>query len=152
MMEEETAPDKSTTLQARNPLTMAMLFYIVTVGGIVSASMRTLPGNAAITNESLFWICGIGIVVGFVLGSCLGFLIFRKSSALLLGSAIGAVVGAMAGGLTLVETKNFLEISLLAFGGCWLLVVVMLLSSRINTGSTIARFNPESTSDNSPLN
>lgn len=150
-MEQNKETVSSVTGQARNPLTMAMLFYIVTIGGIVSASMRTLPGNAATTEESIAWLCGGGAVVGFILGSVLGFVIFRKSSTLMAGAAIGVVVGAMAGGLALVETKNFLEISLLAFGGCWLLVVVMLLSTRANTGSTLARIQSESKATESPL-
>ena len=139
-------------LKSRNPLTMAMMFYVVTIGGIVSASMRSLSESAVATNESLVRLCSIGGAIGFTLGSALGFFIFRKSSALMAGGVIGTLVGTVAGGLALIETKNFLEISLLAFGGCWLLVVVMLLSARFNTGSSLERLTSQSTANKSPLN
>lgn len=126
-------PASEQSRSMRNPLTMSMLFYVVTIGGILSASLRTLGGSSVVTTESLIQIEIIGIVLGVILGFGIGFFLFRKGTACVSGALLGFLVGAVAGGLALVEIDNFVEIAGLAFGGSWVLVVTMLLSSRLNT-------------------
>ncbi len=72
----------------------------------------------------------VGIVIGFLSGLVLGFYVIKGRIAAVLASCLGILVGAIAGGLSLVQGEYFFEITLIAFAGCWLLVVVMLLSAR----------------------
>ncbi len=117
-------------VQQRNPVTVALLFYVVTVGAILSACLRTLVGDDTLTGESLQRVVLIGIVVGLLSGGILGFYVIKGRLSAVVASSIGILVGAIAGGLSLVQSKYFYEITLIAFAGCWLLIVVMLLSAR----------------------
>ena len=71
-----------------------------------------------------------GVIIGFLSGAALGFYVIKGRLSTVVAACLGILVGAIAGGLSLVQGKYFLEISLIAFAGCWLLVVVMLLSAR----------------------
>ena len=120
----------------RNPLSIALLFYLVTVGGILSACLRSLVSSEVATTQSLTRLLVSGAIVGFFGGGGLGFFYFRSSRAGMMASALGLVIGIVAGALALVEGKFFLELLLLGFAGSWLLIVVMLLSARFQSTHT----------------
>ena len=113
----------------RGPLTLAMLFYVVTLGAIVSACLRSLVGDNQVTSVSMTWMIGAGVVVGSVGGAIFGRLYLRQFRAGALGVFLGAIVGGLSSALAMVNGENFTEIMTVTFVGCWLLVVVMMVSS-----------------------
>ncbi len=117
----------------RSPITLAFLFYLVTFGGIVSACLRTLLDNDAVSTLSLqmaMTVCGgIGMVIGFLLG----LLRFRSWELAGSGTVGGLCVGLIAGALTLISAPNFLQINLIACTGGWLMIVAMCLAARRKT-------------------
>lgn len=128
---EPFAPElRDSIIEGRSPLTMAMMFYLVTVGAIISASLRTLANNEAVTSFTLAVMLISGAVVGLLVGGCVGFLLFRNWIAVVAGISVGLLTGTVAGALTLVNAENFAELVSIAFGGCWLLVGVMLVAAR----------------------
>ncbi len=114
----------------RSPITLAFLFYLVTVGGIISACLGTLAGNPAATRESLemaMMVCGgIGMVIGFLLG----LLRFRSWKLAAWGTLSGLFVGLIAAALTMISAEDFLQVNLIASIGGWLMIVVMCLTAR----------------------
>lgn len=122
----------------RSPLTMAMLFYVVTVSGIISACLRTLVGNQAVTTQSMTVVLLAGIVIGLIGGGLIGLVYFKTIKAGFIASSMGILVGGLAGGLALVDGKYFMEVTFIAFGGSWMLILIMLLSARFRQDATIA--------------
>jgi hypothetical protein len=113
-----------------HPITVALMFYVVTLGGIISACLRTLVGNESLTEASLQWVVLAGIVIGLISGGAIGFYVIKGRKAAVVSSCMGIVVGALAGGLAMVQGTHFVEIATISFIGCWLLISVMLLSAR----------------------
>ena len=122
-------PDQATQ---RGSLTVGMLFYFMTLGGIISACLATLVGNAALTDEALTRVLLITVGIGFLSGGVIGFYYLKSRKAALIGCCAGILVGAVAGGLALVRAEHFTQIMLIAFGGCALLMLVMLLAMRFS--------------------
>ena len=116
----------------QNPITMATLFYIVTLGAILSASLRPLVGNDQVTSGSLGIAFSLAAIVGILSGMGLGCFYFRRPLAIGLGLIAGILAGLMAGALSLVDSQHFVEISALTFGGCWVLVLCMAFSARFS--------------------
>lgn len=116
----------------RNPLSVALLFYIVTLGAIVSACLRSLVVSDDVTVQSLAFLIGFGIAIGFFGGVTIGAFYFKGFFASSIAAAVGVGVGGLAGALALVDGSNFEEISLTAFGGCWVLILMMLLATRFS--------------------
>lgn len=114
----------------RSPLTMAMLFYVVTAGAIVSACLRSLVGRVELTSAPFLAVLVGGSTIGFFSGLIFGFFFFRSIKAASVSSCVAIVVGGVAGALAMVGGDSFFETSLIAFAGCWLMVVVMLVSAR----------------------
>lgn len=114
----------------RSPLTIATLFYIVTLGAIFSASMRTLVGDEQATSGAFGFAFSLGAIVGSVAGLGLGLFYFRSAMATGMGLIAGILTGLMAGALSLVDSQHFVESSTLTFVGCWVLVLCMAFSAR----------------------
>lgn len=114
---------------------MALLFYLVTAGALISASLRTLVGDDAITSQSLGRLIIAGVVLGLISGVVVGYYFFKSRLAAFICSGVGIGVGAIAGGLAAVDGNRFGELSLIGFGGSWLLILVMLLSARFRKDS-----------------
>ena len=121
------APHHSNT---RSPITLAFLFYLVTFGGIISASLGTLAGNEAVTRQSLQWSLVGGGAMGAVIGSLLGLLRLRQLGLAAAGALSGFCVGLIAGALTLISSENFLQVNLIAAVGGWLMILSMCLTAR----------------------
>ncbi len=129
-------PTSTSATPRTSPFTIALLFYVVTLGGIVSACLRTLIGNEFATARVLVTMLVAGAVFGLIFGAATGVIRFRTFAAALIGAGVGTVIGSLAGSLALVSGQHFSEIALTAFGGCWVLVLLML---------AVARFTPDGT-------
>lgn len=114
----------------RNPLTIAFLFYVVTLGAILSASLRTLVGDEQATSGAFGVAFSLGAMLGIVAGLGLGFFYFRSAMASGMGLIAGILTGLVAGAISLVDSRHFVEISTLTFVGCWVLVLCMAFSAR----------------------
>ncbi len=118
--------------RARSPLTLAFLFYLVTIGAVLSACLRPLSADGALTTQSLT----LAIVIGGGAGSTIGFLIglvwVRSQWLALVGLFCGLAVGAIAGALALVRSEHFLELVWIALGGSWLIVLTICLAARFS--------------------
>ena len=115
---------------AQSPLTITLLFYIVTMGGIVSACLSTLSGNENVTTVAVAVALGAGATIGVKLGIFVGLFYFRRVRDCGIGAVVGAGVGLVAGGLSLVSSEDYWSVASLSFAGCWLLVLLMLVSAR----------------------
>ena len=114
----------------RNPISIAMLFYVLTLAAIIAACLGRLSGDDHVTYGSL----GAAIVGGSFIGLLIGFLggtfVFKSVKASLVGFGVGTILGAVAGALTIIREADFVPIMTIAFSGCWIVVVVMLLAAR----------------------
>ncbi len=127
-------PSTGSQSTQRSPISISLLFFVVTVGAILSACLRTLVGNESITSRVMAVLVVTGVVVGFISGGCLGMFGYKSAKAAGICSLVGLIVGAVAGGLAAVSGDSFGEIALIAFGGCWLLILSMLISARFRGG------------------
>ena len=114
----------------RNPISIAMLFYVLTLAAIVAACLGRLSGDARVTYGTLGTAIGGGSFIGLLIGFLGGTFYFKSVKASLVGFAVGAILGTAAGALTLIREVNFVPMMTIAFSGCWLMVVVMLLAAR----------------------
>lgn len=114
----------------RNPISIAMLFYVLTLAAIVAACLGRLTGDARVTYGTI----GAAIAAGSFLGLLIGFLggtfYFKSAKAALIGFGVGTLLGMVAGALSIVREVNFVPMMTIAFSGCWLMIVVMLLAAR----------------------
>lgn len=114
----------------RNPITIAMLFYVLTLAAIIAACLGRLSGDDRATYGTL----GAAIVSGSFIGLLIGFLggtfYFKSVKAALVGFGVGAALGAVAGALTIIREVNFVPMMTISFSGCWLMIVVLLLTAR----------------------
>ncbi len=118
-----------------SPLSLAFLFYMVTIGAVLSACLRPLSADGVLTTQSL----SLAIVIGGGAGSTIGFLIglmwVRSQWLALIGLFSGLAVGAVAGALALVRADHFLELVWIALGGSWLIILTICLSTRFSKSS-----------------
>lgn len=122
--------EKRSEQSVQSPLTITLLFYIVTMGGIVSACLATLGGNENVTVLAVAAALGVGATIGIKLGVFVGLFYFRRLRDCGVGAVVGAGVGLVAGGLSLVSSEDYWTVASLSFVGCWLLVLLMLASAR----------------------
>ncbi|MEM7557817.1 MAG: hypothetical protein AAF394_01715 [Planctomycetota bacterium] len=122
--------EKRREQSAQSPLTITLLFYIVTMGGIVSACLATLSGNENVTVLALAAALGVGATIGIMLGVFVGLFYFRRVRDCGVSAVVGAGVGLVAGGLSLVSSEDYWTVASLSFVGCWLLALLMLASAR----------------------
>ncbi len=116
----------SAHLSGRNQMTIGLLFYVVTCFGIISASLRSIVGDSAITSNLFSIALGAGAGAGFSAGSAAGLLYFRRKYSVFVATVTGTIVGLTAGSLALVQGDRFFEIATTVFGGCWILIVLVL--------------------------
>ena len=114
----------------RNPISIAMLFYVLTLAAIVAACLGRMSGDKGATYGAIGTAIASGCFLGLVIGFLGGTFYFKSVKASLVGFAVGAILGAVAGALTIIKEVHFVPIMTIAFSGCWLIVVVMLLAAR----------------------
>lgn len=126
-------PDEPAHTGGPQPLSVALLFYIVTVSAIATACLRTLADNEfatwAATTQTSIAASGLGLVSGAVAG----FVYRTRGLDFFLLPVVGCVIGAFSGLLLMVDEKYFTEVVLLAFSGCWVLIIGMLLVARFQS-------------------
>lgn len=122
------SPSAATT--ARGPVSIAFMFYLITLAAILSACLRTLVIDESVSGELLTRMIFIGILIGLLSGGLAGIFYFRGWKAITLGTIVGSVVGALAGCLSLVSNAHFGEIMWVSFFGCWLIILALLLTTR----------------------
>jgi hypothetical protein len=114
----------------RNPISIAMLFYVLTLAAILAACLGRMSGDQGTTYGALAAAIASGSFLGLVIGFLGGTFYFKSVKASLVGFAVGAILGGVAGALTIIKEVNFVPMMTIAFSGCWLMVVVMLLAAR----------------------
>jgi len=117
-------------LENRNPISIAMLFYVLTLAAIVAACLGKLSMTEGVTKTALGAAAAVGGVVGLLTGFLGGSFYFKSFKAASIGLGVGLVLGAVGGVLTVVRGEHFLQMMSIAFAGCWLMIVVMLLAAR----------------------
>jgi len=114
----------------RNPISIAMLFYVLTLAAIVAACLGRLSGDGRVTYGTLGAAISGGAFVGLLIGLLGGTFYFKSVKASLIGFGVGALLGTVAGALTVIREVNFVPMMTIAFSGCWLMIVFMLLAAR----------------------
>jgi hypothetical protein len=114
----------------RNPISIAMLFYILTLAAIIAACLGRLSGDARVTYNSLGTAIAGGTFIGLLIGFLSGTFYFKSVKASLVGVGVGAILGTVAGALTIIRDADFVPMMTVTFSGCWLMIVIMLLAAR----------------------
>jgi hypothetical protein len=117
-------------VEHRNPISIAMLFYVLTLAAIIAACLGRLSGDARATYGTLGAAILSGSFIGIIIGFLGGTFYFKSVKAALVGFGVGTVLGAVAGALTIIREVNFVPMMTIAFTGCWLMIVFILLSAR----------------------
>ncbi|MEZ6078534.1 MAG: hypothetical protein R3C56_23545 [Pirellulaceae bacterium] len=82
-------------------------------------------------DSALSLMISVGAGLGSLSGWALGMFVFRSWPLAGMGMVGGLCLGCVAGALTLISSKHFLEVNLIACGGAWLMIVCMCLSARV---------------------
>ncbi len=130
--ESVTFGDASVTPAAehRNPISIAMLFYILTLAAIIAACLGRLSGDDGVTSRALGAAIAGGTFLGLVIGFLGGTFYFKSVKASMVGVVVGAMLGTVAGALTVIREVNYIPMMAIAYSGSWLLMIVMLLAAR----------------------
>lgn len=121
---------RAATSQHRNPISIAMMFYILTLAAILAACLGRMSNDTKISTGSLTASIEAGSFLGLVIGVLGGAFYFKSAKATAIGAATGALLGTVAGPLTIIGESNFSTMMTITYCGCWLLMVVMLLAAR----------------------
>ena len=129
-MNEFSSPPQLQSSQ-QNPISLAMLFYMVTVAAILLGCYRYIaPTNA--TGSQYLAASLLGAFIGFFAGAAL---ILRKANPMI-SSALGMLVGASVGPVLCIRAVDFGSILLVTFVGGWLMVLLVCLAARKNSRQT----------------
>lgn len=123
-------PQTPKTEAQRNPISIALLFYVVTLAAIVAASLGRLSSDELVTIRSLLVMILTGSILGLCLGFATGLFYFKSLKGMLIGMGVGLIMGAGAGALALVSHHHFLANMTIAFAGCWIVILMMLATAR----------------------
>lgn len=132
-MDSDTKPYSA----SRNPVSISMLFYVVTLGAILSASLRGLTNNESLTSASVSAVLGVSSVIGLVIGVHVGIFAIKGWLGAVSAGVSGLLVGALSGALLLINQEDFTTTLLVSLLGCWLLTVIMLLSAKTRWQSAV---------------
>lgn len=121
----------------RNPISLAFLFYLVTLGAIVSASLRTLVDDESVTTLRLGVCLAVGTMMGLFIGLGVGIFHFRRLHATVAATMSSMLVGVVSGGLSLVRGEQFVYLSVISFVGCWILIAIVLIAARFRTVASL---------------
>jgi hypothetical protein len=125
-----TPPVLRTEIHNSGSYSLLLLFYVTTMAAVVIAAGRFAFESSEINWRIVGWSAAIITVVGWMLGSTIGWILARRSMGLLLGSMVGVTVGMLASCFAMILPNQFLSANLLVFSGSWILIVVALLASR----------------------
>ena len=122
------ADNNSLAHRPANPISIAMLFYVVTLAAILAACFRTVFSEKLATGNAVAAFLIAGGIVGFSVGSLEGFR--RGGTSAWSGPLIGLALGILWGPLAMIQSIHFASVIGLAFTGCGIMVVVMLVAAR----------------------
>ncbi|QDV28115.1 hypothetical protein Q31a_65100 [Aureliella helgolandensis] len=126
MDDRQTAPRSG-----RSSISIAFLFYIITLCAILVAALQRISVNEAVTGWVVAAVLAVGIGVGLLIGLLFGVVRVKGPSGALVGCCAGAVVGAIAGPISLIGSDQFYSVLALTLFGCWILIALMLLATRL---------------------
>ena len=133
------APTRNATevlVRARSPMSLALLFYLITLAAVLSACLQLLRGQD-VPRTAFLTYCVVGIVLGFVLGGAGGAFVTRRATATLIGSMLGLPLGGVAGVLALINHQRFEAAMIGAFCSCAVLIFCVLLATRFQKISVV---------------
>ena len=127
-MEHFSEPDKADPLVQGNPITLTMLFYVLTAAAILAACYRYV----GVDRQGTGFEIALASVIGGVIGLAIGFVQqFRRSSHVWMAPVVGLTLGVAFGPLMRVQLTHFSTIMGISFFGSWLLVLIMAFSARL---------------------
>lgn len=121
-------------IEQRNPITITLLFYLVTAAAIVAACYRYID----VESDSNFIQTIVASAIGAVIGAILGMIVlFRRSSHVWIAPLLGIAIGIAVGPLLRIRLIHFGSLIGLSFLGSWILVVLMAVSARLDQRRSI---------------
>lgn len=128
-MEEFSTLATADPLEQRNPITLTMLFYVLTTAGILAACFRYMALEESGTSFEYAVSLGIGGVVGLLIGIAQ---LFRRNSYAWMSPVVGLLLGVAMGPLLRIQLTHFGTIIGISFFGSWILVLIMSLAAKLN--------------------
>lgn len=113
----------------RSPLSLALLFYLITIAAILFATFQLLRNETTPQITRLTNVSG-GVATGFFVGAVAGALLARRATATIIGSLVGLPVGGLAGLLGMIAAEQFSNAVAITFIGCGLLITLTLIAAR----------------------
>ena len=116
----------------RHGYPLGALFVLVTACAVLVAGITPLIRLVAKgeSPEYLLLAIAVGIGCGFIVGSTLGLLQFRKALGFAMGATAGTFIGATAGGIALLPVGQLIPASIAMNVGSGLVVGVAVLMGR----------------------
>lgn len=115
----------------KSSLSVALLFQVVTLAGIVAASLANVPWRSESINSNVIMLTMIyGAVLGCIIGILPTIFYARDFVSLSCVSLTAGSLGAMVGLLLLIPNDHFFRVILISFSGSWLILITMLLVAR----------------------
>lgn len=128
-MEDFSTPVEVDPLKQRNPVTLTMLFYALTLAAILAACLRYVAIERSGTTSEFALSSMIGGVIGWIIGT---FQVFSRNSHAWMSPVLGLSLGIVLGPLLRVKMTHFGTIIGLSFLGSWILVLIIALASKLN--------------------
>ncbi len=128
--ETDSNTDKAASVAHSDSISLAFLFYVVTLSGIVAACVRMVIGNEFATWPTIWAVIGGCGAICWLTGQIMAYQRNRTVAGTMIGGAIGALLGVVAGLVTLIPAENYFDLLNAAFGGTLVLVAVMLVLTR----------------------
>lgn len=130
MLENETNLSNQSRSEQRSPISLSLLFYLVTVAAIMAACIRFIQSDNSITANQVVAACVLCAFTGMSLGFSMWIRgMLKYWTAPLLGLALGAA----AGPILCVRLTHFSELIVMSFLGSWLLIVLICITARWST-------------------
>ena len=127
-------------VEQKHPISIATLFYLVTLSAIVATCARYLELDE-VDKVPISGVVGLlvgGAVFGLIVGSIVA---IQRPFYRWLSPLFGVLVGCVASPLLLIPIDNYRHILTISFVGCWILIVFSLVVARLRDDPTISRRN-----------
>lgn len=130
-------PSRIAEQRSTDSVSLAFLFYLVTLAAIITACLNLIIGNKLAT-WPVVWTAGfVCAILGGILGTIFAYRQSRNVPGTSLGGILGAIVGIAAGLISLVEPSRFVSLMNIAFGGSMVLILSMLVMARFQNDPNV---------------